>query len=148
MQSRNQNGASEGDDSVRLDVWLHATRFFKTRAVAAKAIKGGKVLWHGQRAKASRGIRVGDRLEVTRGDETFDLEVRVLLAKRVSASLAADAFEETAESRERREDQAARRKMAFHSAPRPQSRPGKRDRRRLIRFVREQPIEGSEGPEK
>ncbi len=130
---------SADDNTVRLDLWLHATRFFKTRALAARAVKGNKVLWNGQRAKAARGIRVGDQLKVTRGEETFEVEVRALLTRRVSASLAAEAYAESEESRARREAESATRRMAYRSAPRPPSRPGKRDRRRLIRFVRRTP---------
>lgn len=123
--------------TVRLDQWLHATRFFKTRALAARAIKGHKVLWDGQRVKPSRGIRVGDTLRVTRGEETFEIEVRELLVRRVSAALAAQAYAESEQSRARREEEAERRRVSYRTAPRPPGRPSKRDRRHLIRFVRD-----------
>jgi ribosome-associated heat shock protein Hsp15 len=126
--------------TVRLDQWLHATRFFKTRALAARAVKGHKVLWQTQRVKPSRAIKVGDQLKVTRGDETFEIEVLELLSRRVSASLAVKAYLESEESRERREAEAAQRRISYRTAPRPEGRPSKRDRRRLIRFVRKQNV--------
>ena len=137
-------GSDASAQTVRLDQWLHAVRFFKTRALAARAVKGHKVLWNGQRAKASRGIKVGDRLNVTRGEETFDIEVKALLSKRVSAKLAQEAYHESEESRARREADAATRRMAYRTAPRPPTRPGKRDRRRLIRFVRETGVDSGD----
>lgn len=134
------NSDTATEPSVRLDQWLHATRFFKTRALAAKAVKGHKVLWNAQRVKPSRGIRVGDQLSVTRGEETFEIQVLALLSKRVSAPLAAEAYLESEESRARREAEAETRRASYRSAPRPEGRPNKRDRRRLIRFVRKQSV--------
>ena len=131
-------GKTEGPEkTVRLDQWLHATRFFKTRALAASAIKGHKVLWGGQRVKPSRAIKIGDTLSVTRGEERFEIEVCQLLVRRVAAPLAAAAYVESEDSRARREEEAAKRRFAYRSAPRPPGRPSKRDRRHLIRFVRE-----------
>ncbi|MFK7886159.1 MAG: RNA-binding S4 domain-containing protein [Gammaproteobacteria bacterium] len=128
------------EPTVRLDQWLHATRFFKTRALAAKAVKGHKVLWNTQRVKPSRAIKLGDHLTVTRGEETFDIQVLELLTKRVSAPLAAKAYLESDESRARREAAAEDRRVSYRTAPRPEGRPNKRDRRRLIRFVRKQSV--------
>lgn len=131
---------ASSEATVRLDQWLHATRFFKTRALAAKAVKGHKVLWQTQRVKPSRGIKVGDQLTITRGEETFAIEVLELLTRRVSASLAAMAYLESEQSRAKREAEAAQRRISYRTAPRPEGRPSKRDRRRLIRFVRQQDV--------
>ncbi|MFK8018030.1 MAG: RNA-binding S4 domain-containing protein [Gammaproteobacteria bacterium] len=133
------------EPTARLDQWLHATRFFKTRALAAKAVKGHKVLWNAQRVKPSRGIKIGDALSVTRGEERFDITVTQLIVRRVSATLAADAYLESEESRARRFEESEQRRLSYRTAPRPVGRPSKRDRRKLIRFVREQPDDDSEG---
>ncbi len=127
----------EVEPSVRLDQWLHATRFFKTRALAAKAVKGHKVLWNEQRVKPSRGVRVGDKLSVTRGEERFEIAVDQLIQRRVSATLAAQTYTESQASIERRFDESEQRRLSYRTAPRPEGRPNKRDRRRLIQFVRD-----------
>ena len=134
----------DAEPTVRLDQWLHATRFFKTRALAAKAIKGHKVLWNEQRVKPSRAVRVGDKLRVTRVEERFDIEVDQLIQRRVSATLAAGTYTESQESIDRRFEEAEQRRLSYRTAPRPEGRPNKRDRRRLIQFVRVNAQEPSE----
>ncbi|MEQ8234967.1 MAG: RNA-binding S4 domain-containing protein [Gammaproteobacteria bacterium] len=86
------------DDTLRLDRWLHAARWFKTRSLAAEAIEQGRVLVNGARAKPSKTIRRGDHLDVRRPPYTYAITVRELSAKRVSATLAQTLFEESAES--------------------------------------------------
>ena len=120
--------------SVRLDLWLWAARFFRTRSLAKQAIETGKVDAGGQRAKSSRAVRVGDMLAVTRGDDVFEIEVRELSDKRGSATVAQALYAESDASRARREAalEARRAERAGYEAP--QSRPDKRARR-LIRAL-------------
>ncbi|HRP34720.1 MAG TPA: RNA-binding S4 domain-containing protein [Gammaproteobacteria bacterium] len=122
-------------DEVRLDRWLWAARFFKTRAVAQQAIAGGLVHHNGQRVKAARAVRPGDRLEITRGEERFEIQVLALAARRGPATVARGLYEETEASLAARSAaQQARRDTAGNRPP--ASRPDKRDRRRIISFTR------------
>jgi ribosome-associated heat shock protein Hsp15 len=118
---------------VRLDKWLWAARFFKTRALATEAVQGGRVHLNGQRAKPSKDVRVGDELVITRpGAAPMTLHVSAVSDRRGPASEAQQLYEETAESTEAREQDRLMRKMA---PPPPGAdlgaRPTKRDRRRL-----------------
>lgn len=122
------------DASVRLDLWLWAARFFRTRSLAKQSIETGKVDVAGQRAKSSRAVRVGDTLVVTRGDDVFDIEVLALSDKRGSASVAHALYVESASSRERRAVAQAARQAERAGYQAPQSRPDKRARR-LIRAL-------------
>ncbi|ERJ20161.1 Heat shock protein [Salinisphaera shabanensis E1L3A] len=122
------------NNAVRVDKWLWAARFFKTRSMAAKAVKGGKVHVNGHRAKASTGVKVDDRLEVTKGETAFEIDVRGLSEQRGPAARAVELYAETQASRERREAQATERRAARMSMPRPSLRPDKKQRRELRRF--------------
>lgn len=115
--------------SVRLDVWLWAARFFKTRALAKQAIEGGKVEVAGQAAKPSRAVRVGEQLLVRRGEERFEIEVLGLSDIRGPAPLAQALYRESDESRERRQREAAERRAANAGYRPPQGKPDKRARR-------------------
>jgi len=95
--------AVETPRGVRLDVWLWATRFFKTRALAKQAIEGGKIKLGEIAGKASKLVHVGDRLLVSRGEERFDVEVIALCEKRASAALAQTCYHEADSSRTARE---------------------------------------------
>lgn len=118
---------------MRLDRWLWAARFFKTRSLAQQAITGGHVHLNGQRVKAARAVRTGDRLEITRGEEHFEVCVIGLAGPRGPAAVARGLYEETeASAAARAAAQQLRRDLAG-SRP-PASRPDKRDRRRLISF--------------
>lgn len=120
---------------IRLDRWLWAARFFKTRGLAHQAITGGHVHLNGQRVKAARPVRPGDRLEITRGEERFEIQVVALAARRGPASVARELYEETeASCTARAAAQQLRRDLAG-SRP-PASRPDKRARRRIISFTR------------
>lgn len=122
-------------EEVRLDRWLWAARFFKTRAVAQQAIAGGHVQLNGQRAKPARSVRPGDRLEITRGEERFEVQVLALAARRGPAATARGLYEETEASLAARSAaQQARRDTAGNRPP--ASRPDKRDRRRIISFAK------------
>jgi len=123
---------------VRLDRWLWAARFFKTRALAATAIDGGKVHLNGERVKRARLVRVGDRLELRLGPFAHVLVVRALSERRGPATDAARLYEETPESLKERERVAFQLKAAHVLfVPDAKERPTKRDRRRLDRFRRE-----------
>jgi ribosome-associated heat shock protein Hsp15 len=122
-------------DRVRLDRWLWAARFFKTRELATEAVEGGKVHLNGERVKPAHAIRPGDRLEIRRGMEQFEILVRDLSDRRGPAAEAQQLYEETAVSRQRREAEAELRRLHLAAAPRPSGRPDKRQRRRIIRFT-------------
>jgi ribosome-associated heat shock protein Hsp15 len=121
-------------ERVRLDKWLWAARFFKTRAQAAEAVEGGKVHVNGARAKPARAVRIGDELEIRRGEERFVVHVRELSERRGPASQAQQLYEETKESEARRTQEREQRRLLAASAPIPASRPNKQQRRRIIRF--------------
>src|SRR5882724_537936 len=120
--------------SVRMDKWLWAARFFKTRALAARACGLGRVLRNGQPAKAAREVRIGDILRVTNEAGDFQLEVLLLSEVRGPASVAQTLYRETEASRELRLKVAAERKAMRQFEQLPASRPSKRDRRRIIQF--------------
>ncbi|AKS41991.1 RNA-binding S4 domain-containing protein [Wenzhouxiangella marina] len=120
-------------EAVRLDKWLWSTRFFKTRSLAQQAIRGGKVEINGQKPKASRLVRVEDRLQIGRGELLFEVVVIGLAERRVSAEQARALYEETAESIERREAQLARKREAREAGAQA-GRPDKRQRRALERL--------------
>lgn len=124
----------EPHDTLRLDLWLWAARFYKTRSLARHAIETGKVEVAGQRAKAARALRVGDGVRVTRGDEVFEVEVLALSEKRGPASVAQTLYRESEASRAQRE-QARALRMAERTGYRaPEHKPDKRARR-LIRAL-------------
>ena len=122
-------------DPVRIDKWLWAARFFKTRALAAEAIKGGKITLNGSRPKPSRTIQPGDRLQIRRGPYEFDIHIEKLARQRGSATVAQSLYRETEESIEKREAIARQLKLDAASRPRFPGRPSKRDRRQIIRFT-------------
>jgi len=117
---------------VRLDVWLWAARFFKTRALAKKAIEGGKVELNQAAGKASKAVRVGDRLNVARGEERFDIEVAALGEQRGSAAQAQSLYRETEASRNARLEAAERRRLERTGYTKPPTKPDKRARRLII----------------
>jgi len=119
---------------VRLDKWLWAARFFKTRGLATEAVDGGKVHVNGERVKAARPVKLGDRLEIRRGPELMEVRVVAVSDHRGPATAAQALYEESADSRARREEQSAQRRLLGASVARPAGRPDKRDRRRIIRF--------------
>lgn len=118
---------------LRLDKWLWAARFFKTRKLASEAIAGGKVHVNQMRVKPARNIVRGDRLDITRGEEVFSVEVIGLNDKRRPASEAVQLYEESAESIERREQQRALRKISG-SGMSPGKKPDKHQRRKIRKF--------------
>ena len=122
-------------DPVRIDKWLWAARFFKTRALAAEAIKGGKISLNGQRVKPARTVRPGDRLRIRRGLYEFDIHVEKCSSQRGPATVARTLYRETEASQEKREEIAIQLKLDAAGRPRFPGRPSKRDRRQIIRFT-------------
>jgi ribosome-associated heat shock protein Hsp15 len=119
---------------VRMDTWLWAARFFKTRTLAKRACELGRILSNGQPAKAAREVRVGDMLRVTNDGGNFEIEVLSLSEVRGPAAVAHTLYRETVASRELREKVAAERKAMRQFEVLPEGRPSKRDRRRIIQF--------------
>ncbi len=120
--------------SVRMDKWLWAARFFKTRALASRSCELGRIQSNGQPAKPAREVRIGDMLRVTNDGGDFQVEVLLLSEVRGPASVAQTLYRETETSRELRLKIAAERKAAMQFETLPTGRPSKRDRRKIIQF--------------
>ncbi len=120
--------------SVRMDKWLWAARFFKTRSLAARACDLSRVQSNGQPAKPAREVRVGDKLRVSNDGGDFEIEVLLLSEVRGPASVAQTLYRESDASRELRQKVAAERKAMKQFEELPAGRPSKRDRRRIIQF--------------
>lgn len=120
--------------SVRIDKWLWAARFFKTRALAARACALGRIQSGGQTVKAARPVKVGDRLRVSNDGGDFEVEVLLLSEVRGPASVAQTLYRETEESLELRLKVAAERRAMKQFEQLPAGRPSKRERRRIIQF--------------
>ncbi|MEW7982421.1 MAG: RNA-binding S4 domain-containing protein [gamma proteobacterium symbiont of Phacoides pectinatus] len=122
---------------LRLDKWLWAARFFKTRQLAVEAINGGKVHINGQRAKPEREVRPGTRLRIHKGSLEWEITVEKIPKQRRPASEAITFYSESEQSRDRREAIMAEEKLLRAAAPRtPESRPNKKQRRMIHRFTR------------
>lgn len=121
-------------DRIRMDAWLWAARFFKTRSLAKKACELGRIVSNGQISKAAREVKVGDRLRVTNDGGDFEIEVLGLSEIRGPAQEAQKLYRETDASRETRAKVAAERRAAREWEVLPVARPSKRDRRRIIQF--------------
>ena len=119
---------------IRLDKWLWAARFFKTRSLATDAVSGGKIKLNGAPTKPAREIKAGDRLDIFNGDTRWEVIVLALSEKRGPASEARLLYEETAESRERRASLAEAHALAPTPGADLKGRPTKRDRRKIQRF--------------
>ena len=120
--------------SVRIDIWLWAARFFKSRALAKRACELGRIESNGQPAKPAREVRVGDRLRVTTEGGDFQVEVLLLSAVRGPASVARGLYFESEASRELRKKLADERKAMKQFEELPAGRPSRRERRKIIQF--------------
>ncbi len=120
--------------SMRIDKWLWAARFFKTRALAAKACDLGRACLHGTEAKPAREVRVGDMLNVKTEGGEYEVEVLGLSETRGPAAVAQKLYRETDASQQARARAAEERRAMQQFAPLPEGRPSKRDRRRIIQF--------------
>jgi ribosome-associated heat shock protein Hsp15 len=121
-------------DTVRMDLWLWAARFFKTRTLAKRACDLGRITSNSQPAKAAREVRAGDRLRITNEGGDFEVEVLLLSDTRGPASVAQTLYRESEASKEMRLRVAAERKAAREFEILPAGRPSKRDRKRIIQF--------------
>jgi ribosome-associated heat shock protein Hsp15 len=119
---------------MRIDRWLFGVRLSKSRSTAADAVAGGKVHLNGERVKPSHGVKPGDTITFTRGALVFECVVTAVPLRRGPAGEAARSYEETSASKARREEFAARMKVAAGLTPRPDERPDKHDRRLLRRL--------------
>ncbi|HET7873467.1 MAG TPA: RNA-binding S4 domain-containing protein [Terriglobales bacterium] len=121
-------------NSVRIDKWLWAARFFKSRALAARACELGRVQCNGQPAKPAREVKIGDMLRVTNESGNFQVEVLVVSEVRGPAAVAQTLYRETEESKQQRLKVAAERKASRQFEQPPAGRPSKRDRRKILQF--------------
>jgi ribosome-associated heat shock protein Hsp15 len=119
---------------VRLDKWLWAARFFKTRSMASRACDLGRIECNKQAAKSSRDVHIGDMVQIRKEGGDFEVEVLLLSDVRGPAPVAQTLYKETDASREARLKVAAERKALMHFNPSPTMRPSKRDRRKIMRF--------------
>ena len=127
---------TETDKQVRLDKWLWAARFFKTRSLAAQAVNGGKVQVNGNRARSSRIVQVGDIVRVRRGEVEFTLTVLALSLYRRPAVEARLLYEESGQSIQLRQEAAQIRSLQAAGQTMPAKKPEKRDRRKIREFTR------------
>ncbi|OMQ21088.1 MULTISPECIES: ribosome-associated heat shock protein Hsp15 [Serratia] len=126
--------ATQDDDAVRLDKWLWAARFYKTRALAREMIDGGKVHYNGQRGKPSKIVEINAEIKLRQGNEERTVVVLAVTAQRRGASEAQQIYQETEASIANREKMALARKMNALTMPHPDRRPDKKERRDLLKF--------------
>lgn len=124
----------ESEDTVRLDKWLWAARFFKTRVLASEAVTGGKVHLAGNRVKPSRKVKISDCFEIQRGYERYQVIVTDVTDRRGSAASAQNLYRETESSIKKRISEAEKRKLAMMQRPHSDSRPDKKQRRKIRQF--------------
>ncbi len=129
------NHEQQQESVVRIDKWLWAARFFKTRVLASAAVSGGHVQVDGSRVKPSRNVQIGNRLQVKRGEELFEIDVLALSERRGPAKEAALLYAETEESKTRREAAREQRKLIGGPMAKPEGRPDKRDRKKIRQFI-------------
>ncbi|MDN2664462.1 ribosome-associated heat shock protein Hsp15 [Psychromonas sp. 14N.309.X.WAT.B.A12] len=118
--------------TVRLDKWLWAARFYKTRSLARDMVQGGKVHYNGQRCKASKTVEVGATLSIRQGEQLFEVTVEALSEHRQGAPIAQTLYQETEKSVAKREQHQMLRKLSLQNAPHPDRKPNKKERRELI----------------
>lgn len=123
----------EKNEGVRLDKWLWAARFYKTRSIAKAMIESGKVHYNGQRAKTSKLVEVGAMIKLRQGNDEKEVVVQALSDQRRGASEAQQLYQETAKSVAEREKMALARKVNGLSMPHPERRPNKKERRDLLK---------------
>ena len=129
---------SDADTRVRIDKWLWAARFYKTRSLSADAVEGGKAQLNGERVKPAKVLKVGDTLNIRNGHFAWEITVLALSERRGSAPEAAKLYSESDQSKKEREEKSALLKVERQSNPFPGGRPTKKARRQIIKFIREQ----------
>ena len=122
------------NSSTRLDKWLWAARFYKTRAIAKQMIDGGKVFYNGQRSKSGKAVNIGDRIKIRQGFEEKEVIVVLLADRRHDATFAQTLYQETASSSATRKNNALARKQGILLSPTSDSKPDKKQRRKLREF--------------
>lgn len=140
MQKSNRAEAAQDaalESRVRVDKWLWAARFYKTRSLAAQAVEAGQVRLNDERVKPAHAVKIGDAIAVRKQGTVWDVKVTGIADRRGSASQAALLYRETAESVAIRTEEALRRKAALQADPRYAGRPTKRERRKLEDFLNE-----------
>ena len=121
-------------EGIRIDKWLWTARFFKTRSLASDAVNGGKVHLNGQRVKAGRSVKTGDVLSIQKDTDLYEVTITGINKTRRPAKEARLTYEESEDSRSRREQEQKIKKLAAASRPVPQRKPGKREREQLRQF--------------
>ena len=129
-----KNNQEQSDNEIRLDKWLWAARFYKTRSIAKAMIEGGKVHYNGQRAKVSKAVEIGATLKLRQGNEEKEIVVTALNDQRRGAPEAQLLYQETEKSVKQHEAIAFARKANALSMPHPDRRPNKKERRELVKF--------------
>ena len=120
------------DAAVRIDKWLWAARFYKTRSIARDMVQGGKVHYNGQRSKASKTVEVGALLSIRQGDVVLKVTIEAISGHRGGAPIAQTLYKETQKSITKREEYQVLRKLSLQNAPHPDRKPNKKERRDLI----------------
>ncbi|WP_371187727.1 ribosome-associated heat shock protein Hsp15 [Thalassotalea maritima] len=128
------SSANIENTAVRLDKWLWAARFYKTRAIAKQMIDGGKVFYNGQRSKSSKNVQIGDRIRVRQGYDEKEVLIIALAERRRDASFAQTLYQETEQSVSTRENNALARKQGVLFSPGSDTKPDKKQRRKLREF--------------
>jgi ribosome-associated heat shock protein Hsp15 len=134
---RHADAPASGTERLRIDKWLWAARFYRTRSLAAAAVEAGQVRVGGERVKPSRAVHAGETIEVRKAGLAWTVEVTGIADRRGTATDAAQLYREGEDSRAARDDEVARRRAAAASAQQAPGRPTKRDRRKLLDFLNE-----------
>lgn len=130
MGKKNPDSTIE-NSATRLDKWLWAARFYKTRAIAKQMIDGGKVFYNGQRTKSGKAVAIGDKIKLRQGYDEKEVIVIALADKRSNATFAQTLYEETDSSLKTREDTALARKQGILFSPASETKPDKKQRRQI-----------------
>lgn len=134
MAKNGQNKQDTDKDVTRLDKWLWAARFYKTRTIAKEMIDGGKVHYNGQRTKPNKTVEIGALIKLRQGSDEKEIQVLALATQRRGAPEAQLLYQETEQSLQKREQLALARKNNALTMPHPDRRPNKKERRNLIKF--------------
>jgi len=126
---------TQSETRIRLDKWLWAARFYKTRAIASNAVSGGKVHLDGNRVKPSRAVKIDDCYQISRGQDRLEIIVLELAERRGSATIAQTLYRETDVSIRRREHETEQRKLAAMQRPLSDHRPNRQERRKIRQFI-------------
>ncbi|MEH8092495.1 ribosome-associated heat shock protein Hsp15 [Gallibacterium anatis] len=136
--AKDKHQQEQEQESYRLDKWLWAARFYKTRTLAREMVDGGKVHYNGQRTKPSKEVEIGAMIKLRQGNDEKEVQVLALSNQRKAAPLAQQLYQETEESIKKREQLAWARKANALSMPNPERRPNKKERRDLLKFKYQQ----------